>query len=229
MVYTREAPSERYRELLSMYQVVHDEGLPGQNIAAENAFSGGSSKRQLPIVRGLIRATGSRTILDYGAGKGGVYKARDFQLKGEVVSSVQDYWGVEQITCYDPGFQPFATLPQGQFDGVVCIDVLEHLPEQDLPWVLEEQFRYARKFVFGNIASYPANKTLPNGENAHCTIQPLPWWQETIVKARAAAGSQADYVFTVESKKPRNLLGLKMKPASVFETIASRPDWPPAA
>lgn len=227
MAFSRTAPSERYQELLSMYQIVHDDGLRDQNISAREAFSGGSLKRQLPYVRALIQATGARTILDYGAGKGGAYKARDFDLKGHTISSVQDYWGVESITCYDPAYQPYAALPEGEFDGVICIDVLEHLPESDLPWVLEEQFRYARRFVFGNIASYPANKTLPNGENAHCTIRPLPWWRDTIIAAREAAGSNADYLFRVESKRPRRLLGVKLKPASVFETIASQADWPP--
>ncbi len=228
MAFSRAEPSERYRELLNMYQVVHDEGLPAQNIPAEQAFSGGSLKRQMPLIRSLIRATDSRSILDYGAGKGGAYRTRDFKLKGEPVSSVQDYWNVESIVCYDPGYKPYSSLPEGQYDGVICVDVLEHLPEQDLPWVLEEQFRYARRFVFGNIASYPADKILPNGENAHCTIQPLEWWRDTIVAARAAAGSSAEYFFTVETKKPRNVLGLKMKPASVFENITSRADWPPS-
>jgi len=223
--FSRAEPSPRYRELLSMYQTVHDEGLPGQNISADRAFSGGSLKRQMPLIRGLIRATGAKSILDYGAGKGGAYKARDFKLKGQLVSSVQDYWGVDQIVCYDPGYTPFSSLPEGQFDGVICVDVLEHLPEQDLPWVLEEQFRYARKFVFGNIASYPADKVLPNGENAHCTIQPLEWWRDAIMAARAAAGSHADYLFTVETKEPRQILGIKLKRASVFRNISSRADW----
>jgi hypothetical protein len=209
-----------------MYQTVHDEGLPDQNISAAQAFSGGSLKRQMPLIRGLIKATGAGSVLDYGAGKGGAYKTHDFKLKGETVSSVQDYWGVERIVCYDPGYGPYSSLPEGQFDGVICVDVLEHLPEQDLPWVLEEQFRYSQKFVFGNIASYPAEKTLPNGENAHCTIQPLEWWRDTIVAPRAAAGSNADYLFTVETKQPRRLLGFMLKPASVFRNITNRADWP---
>lgn len=227
MAFSRAEPSPRYTELLGMYTVVHDEGISNQNIPAAQAFSGGSLKRQLPYIRSLIQATGAKSILDYGAGKGGAYHARDFDYKGQRIASVQEYWGVEQIVCYDPGYGPYNKLPAGQFDGVICVDVLEHLPEQDLPWVLEEQFRYARKFVFGNIASYPADKVLPNGENAHCTIQPLPWWRDTIVAARAAAGSNAEYVFRVESKKPRGLLGIKMKPKTVFENIASRADLTP--
>jgi len=225
LAYSRTEPSARYRELLNMYQTVHDEGLPNQNIPAAQAFSGGSLKRQMPLIRSLIRATDAKSILDYGSGKGGAYRTRDFTVRGEQVTTVQDYWGVEAITCFDPGYAPYSKLPEGQFDGVICVDVLEHLPEQDLPWVLEEQFRYAKKFVFGNIASYPADKILPNGENAHCTIQPLEWWRDTIVAAKAAAESSADFLFTVETKEPRSVLGFKMKPAAVFRNIASRQDW----
>jgi hypothetical protein len=228
--YTREAPSPRYHELLGMYQTVHDEGIPDQTISAREAFSGGSLKRQLPQIRALMRSTQSRSVLDYGAGKGGCYRARDFDLKGERVQSVQSYWDVETIACYDPGYAPFSKLPEGQFDAVICTDVLEHLPEQDLPWVLEEQFRYARKFVFANIASYPANKILPNGENAHCTIKPVEWWREVIATAKASAGSSADYVFVVETKQQRApILGFRRRPKSKFEPITNRPDWPPQA
>jgi hypothetical protein len=66
---------------------------------------------------------------------------------------------------------PFSALPEGRFDGVVCTDVLEHCPEEDLPWIVGELFGYARLFVFANVACYPAAKKLPNGENAHCTIR----------------------------------------------------------
>jgi hypothetical protein len=43
----------------------------------------------------------------------------------------------------------------------------------------------ARKFVFANIASYPAAKILPNGENAHCTIRPVEWWSQIIAPIAA--------------------------------------------
>jgi hypothetical protein len=45
-------------------------------------------------------------------------------------NSMKEYWGVESIRCYDPGYPPFSTLPEGRFDGVICTDVLEHCPEE---------------------------------------------------------------------------------------------------
>jgi hypothetical protein len=55
--------------------------------------------------------------------------------------------------------------------------VLEHCPEQDLDWIVDGLFGYAQKFVFANVACFPARKSLPNGENAHCTIRPGSFWK----------------------------------------------------
>jgi hypothetical protein len=74
-------------------------------------------------------------------------------------------------------------LPSGKFDGVICTDVLEHCPEEDVPWILAELFSYATKFVFANAATFPAHKRLPSGGNAHCTIRPPRWWEDQFARA----------------------------------------------
>ena len=179
--YSRQNPSPRYRELVTLYQQVHREGIPEQNLAGEDVYVGKSLIGHLPAVQALVAATGAKTLLDYGAGKGMQYRARNIKLRsGETIESVQSYLGVESITCYDPGVAEFQNFPTGQFDGVISTDVLEHCPEPDLPWILDEMFGAARKFIFANIAAYPAGKTLPNGENAHCTVRPQEWWNEII-------------------------------------------------
>jgi hypothetical protein len=94
--------------------------------------------------------------------------------------SVVDYWDIGELVCYDPAYEPHSGLPEGKFDGVISTDVLEHCPEEDLPWVIEEIFGYAKRFVFANVACFPARKKLPNGENAHCTIKPIEWWQDLL-------------------------------------------------
>ncbi len=85
-------------------------------------------------------------------------------------------WGVEKISCYDPGYEPFIKLPKGTFDGVISTDALEHCPEEDISWIVEEIFSFASKFLFLNVCTVPAIRLLPNGENAHCTVRPQEWW-----------------------------------------------------
>jgi hypothetical protein len=181
MAYSRHNPSPRYQNLVALYRQMHAEGIPHQGIPPSKLFIGASLLPNLPKIKALIAQTGATSLLDYGAGKGFVYRACGITLRtGERISTVRDYLGVQRIVCFDPAVQEHMDLPNEKFDGVISTDVLEHCPEQDLPWIIEEMFAVAGKFVFANIACYPAAKRLPNGENAHCTIRPQFWWNAMI-------------------------------------------------
>jgi len=69
---------------------------------------------------------------------------------------------VGEIICYDPGHQPLSILPNRSFDGVICLDVMEHCPEEDLPWFVDEIFGYAQKIAHFTVACFEAEKQLPN-------------------------------------------------------------------
>jgi hypothetical protein len=182
--YTRGSPSPRYRELLSQYRHLHVHGEQRMNLPAEKTYNGRSLPRHAPRIKALVDAHQARTLLDYGAGKGHQYRPMEVRLAdGRVFGSIPEFWGVDSVTCYDPAYEPFSRMPAGTFDGVICTDVLEHCPEQDIPWILGELFGFARQFVFANVACYPAMKHLPNGENAHCTVRPADWWREQLQRA----------------------------------------------
>jgi hypothetical protein len=156
---------------------MHRDGDVAHGIASEKTFDGRSLPRQAHRIKPLIARSAAHTILDYGCGKGTQYRNAPIMQAGVVRwHSIQEYWGVESIRCYDPAYEPYSELPEGRFDGVICTDVLEHCPEQDLDWIIDGFFSFAGKFVYANVACYPARKTLPNGENAHCTIQPSGFW-----------------------------------------------------
>lgn len=175
--YTRENPSQRYKDLLAMYRTMHSEGDSNYGIAAENMFSGISLPPQMPRIKNLIDRIGAKSVLDYGCGKALMYRSSPIEVEGKSYNNIKEYWGVDQIFLYDPGHQPYSQLPTQKADLVVCTDVLEHCPDQDVVWILKEIFSYASKGVYLNISCYPARKKLPNGENAHCTIRPQHWWQ----------------------------------------------------
>jgi len=186
MIYTREHPSPRYLELQKMYRVMHEKGETFLGIPADQTFPGKSLLPQAGRVKRLIEATSALTVLDYGSGKGKQYEPTTLtDGKGGSWPGVLDYWEVDEVVCYDPCYAPYARLPDVTFDSVICTDVLEHCPEQDMTWIVEELFAYARRFVFANVACYPASKRLPSGENAHCTIKPPEWWQEIFETAAA--------------------------------------------
>ena len=184
--YSRAQPSPRYRELIELYARMHTHGEQKLGIPAEQTFPGSSLAVHVTRIKRLIERTGARTILDYGAGKGMQYRPHKVVVDGKhVADGIAEYWDVDEVRCFDPGYAPHSKLPEGKFDGVVCTDVLEHCPEEDLPWILEEIFGYANGFVYLNVACFQARKTLPNGENAHITVRSPQWWRE-LVDSRAA-------------------------------------------
>lgn len=170
-IYGRAQPGPCYRALLEQYRRMH---VSGQEI-----FAGKSVFFAAQRIRALIGRFGARTLLDYGSGKGAQYAAGNIALPGVqgVWPSLKQYWGLDEVACYEPGADAGAGLPAGRFDGVICVDVLEHCAAEDLPWIVEELFAHARHFVYANVASYPAAKSLPNGDNAHVTQRREVWWQ----------------------------------------------------
>lgn len=186
MEFSRSNPSPRYRELSELYRRMHLEGERFLNIPPEKTFPGESLPPQAGRIKRLIARTGATNVLDYGSGKGQQYDLRNIRFAdGAAAESIQDYWEVDFVQCFDPSYPPHSAVPTGQFDGVVCTDVLEHCPEEDVPWIVEELFGFATRFVFASVACYPARKRLPNGENAHCTVKPAAWWEEFIAAAAA--------------------------------------------
>lgn len=189
MQFTRANPSPRYRELLALYARMHIEGETRLGIPPAQTFPGSSLAPHIGRIKQLIDATGAKTVLDYGAGKGQQYRPQKIVVDGKhVADGIAEYWDVE-VQCYDPGYATHSKLPEETFDGVVCTDVLEHCPEEDIPWIIDEIFGYAKRFAYLNVACFPARKSLPNGENAHATIRPAEWW-EALVRERAASRSE---------------------------------------
>ena len=199
MSYSRSNPSPHYRELLELYRTMHREGERFLGIQAQDTFPGKSLLPQIHRIKALVEKTGALRLLDYGSGKGrqyGPWPVKDPQ--GREFPGVLDYWDVDELICYDPCYPPYSKYPEGRFDGVVSTDVLEHCPEEDLPWIVEELFGFASRFVFANVASYPARKRLPSGENAHCTIRPREWWRE-LIEGIAARHPDVVWEFWIQS------------------------------
>jgi len=139
----------------------------------KNIFPGklkGDSKDNADKIKILIDETNSKTILDYGCGGGEQYT----KLK------LHKMWNVDVPTLYDPAEENYSTLPTTTFDGIISTDVFEHIPEDVVPECLEWIYNHSTKFVYLGICTRLAAAILPNGENAHCTVKPIHWWEEKI-------------------------------------------------
>ena len=135
-------------------------------------YPGNSLTLHLDNIKKLIKTTKSKTALDYGCGNAKHYIGDRIHLS----------WGLDKMGLYDPAIPKWGLLPSGNFDCVICTDVLEHVPEKEINYTLKEIFTLSNKCTYLNIAMYPARHILPNGENAHCTLKPKDWWRTKIAE-----------------------------------------------
>lgn len=175
-IFTKDHPSPRFGAMVEQNRLMHAAGEATLGLSADETFDGHTLRKHEAAIADLIGQTGARTLLDFGAGKGTGYT----RAAGEAADSrvrVHPAWPDVRVTCFDPGYAPFAAPYDGTFDGVISTDVVEHITDEDIDWVLDEMFRAAGKFVYVVAACYPARKALPNGENAHVTLQAPEWWK----------------------------------------------------
>lgn len=166
-------------KLIHLYRQMHAE-----EARSVHHFPGRSILQHAWVVNQLIRKNRSQTLLDYGCGLGLQYS----------VEKVQRWWGITP-TLYDPGVERYAARPVGPFDGVIVSDVMEHVPDGEVRPLLRDVFGLAKQWVFFSICCRPANRLLPDGTNAHCTLKAPAEW-EALVKMHTPIGIDARVVFT---------------------------------
>lgn len=161
--------------------LAHAEGrLIGEyrKLHALHFFPGMSIAPFLPDITELVAETGAKKILDYGCGEGVQYTRERFH----------EAWGVDRPALYDPGVARWADKPVDIFDGVICTDVLEHVPEDELDGVIDDLIRMSSMWVFASVCCRPAKRKFLDGTNVHVTIRPLNWWAGKLARPFGMSG-----------------------------------------
>ena len=141
-------------------------------------FGGLSVMNHVGSIKKLLKETDSKTMLDFGCGRGEAYRS-PHKLHHQIGLSRS------AVTLYDPAFRPSSALPTGTYDLVVCSDVLEHIPEDEVNEFLIRLVGYARKAVWASVCCRPAKKKFPGTDtNMHVTVKPFEWWQDKIAGSR---------------------------------------------
>ena len=170
-------PSPEYTRLINNYKKIHSEGSIDKNNfkkKPEKTYDGLSTLKFADILQKIIKKNKCKTLLDYGSGKGSFYNnSREFNNK--IYPPIKDFWNIEP-TLFDPGIKSYIKPKNKKFNIVISIDVLEHVPTQDLNWVLNEIFSFSNNIVFLNVACFPAKVVLDDGENAHVSLFHPMWW-----------------------------------------------------
>lgn len=144
-------------------QLISD-GYRDQNKAlhARPEGYGGGGYKQLPQILAFIKERKPTSLLDYGCGQGTLKRVLREQWTGHIAE-------------YDPAIEGKDALPKPA-EMVACTDVLEHVEPERLDAVLTHLARLTSKWAYVTIATRPANKTLPDGRNAHLILESEDWW-----------------------------------------------------
>jgi hypothetical protein len=129
---------------------------------------GKSFKLHYPYVAAILNYLNAQSVIDYGCGKNSITD----RLLAE---------GLQKAEKYDPAIAGIDTLPGGTFDCLLNTDVLEHIPEDELPQILEN-FRNLSSTAIIIPHLEKASAILPNGENAHCTLKSPAEWKKYLQK-----------------------------------------------
>ena len=85
------------------------------------------------------------------------------------------------IDGYDPAIKEFSVIPQNHYDMIINTDVLEHIPKSDIGDVVNH-IKSLSNNIFFCLHHGKAWTILPNGENAHITIEPKEWYHNLMKK-----------------------------------------------
>jgi hypothetical protein len=166
-------------ELIAMYREI---AARGEQFRGLSLLSNAVDIMELLSLQ--AKPIGTLKLLDYGSGAGDAY---------EPPHSVHEVWGVPKPTLYDPAFDGIDVPPPAgtKFDGVICSDVLEHIPENECERLVNELFGYTDGFVWASVCCRPAKKIFADGTNMHVTVRKMAFWHKLF--ARVSASHTASY------------------------------------
>jgi hypothetical protein len=122
-------------------------------------------------VLSLIQKNDCEYVLDYGCGKG----------------VLVEFLNNNNIICegFDPAVEEFLNKPSYEtgYDCITCLDVLEHIPYNDIDDLLSDICSFESEYTFFNIALRKASQLLPDGSNAHLIVEDKDWWIDKIQNA----------------------------------------------
>lgn len=146
------------------------------------AFDGGGVRTLIPkILEELDTRSGGVSVLDWGCGTAIHWHK---QTLVEKTKSLMNVLGekVQTFYRYDPAVALYSKKPLTKFDIVLCSDVLEHIPDTNLPEFFSELYQYVeiKGTVFYSVSTKTSNNSFLTGENMHINIKNASEWIETI-------------------------------------------------
>ena len=188
--------SEYYYEVIEKYKLFHENGYKKDNIVTpgESTFLGYSLTKWILKIKEIIKINKCDSLLDFGCGKGFLYKNK-FKINDQEYRNLLDCWKLDDVYLYDPGVKEFSVYPVRKFDGLICTDVIEHIPENDILQFIDNLFKLSNKFIFVVIATIPATKFFDDGNNIHLCLKTKQEWEKIFLEFKTKYPLINQYVY----------------------------------
>lgn len=134
----------------------------------------------VPSIKKLATKHNINSLLDYGCGKGYQYsKTREWEPG--IVSTLDQYLGVDDVYKFDPCWKEFETPPpvDKKFDAIILIQCIGFIPDSDMPALKQMLMQQTSKFCFIGEAysTYGNVKTKkPHGKPENFSARRSPEW-----------------------------------------------------
>lgn len=158
----------------------------GKTITINNyrAFDGGGARTlNVPFLAEMKNRV-SANILDFGCGESLQWHRRTLDGRTRTLTEMLGN-KLRGLYRYDPCVAQFNTKPpKGCFDIILCADVMEHIPEADVPKLIQEINSYGVEgcVIFYSINTTPSNNLFLDGTNMHITQKEPEWWDQIITQ-----------------------------------------------
>ena len=184
--------SKYYYEVIKKYKVFHVNGIKNQ--PGFSTFLGYSLTKWILKIQEIIKTNNCNSLLDFGCGKAFLYKNK-FKIGDKEYTNLSDFWNLKNIYLYDPGLEEYSDYPKGKYDGIICTDVVEHIPEDDVLNFIDELFKLSNKFIFVVIATMPASKYFDDGKNIHLALKDQEEWKKIFLEFKKKYPNINQYIY----------------------------------
>ncbi len=172
---------EEYKKIFEGGKFLRD----GEEITFQNyrAFDGGGVRVLYDKIIQELENRKSVTILDYGCGEALQWHSQALRKK---TISFPNLIGekLQGFYRYDPAYEIYNKKPTTKFDFVLCGDVLEHVPDEELDNFFVDINSYVedKGIVFYSISTNLSRNSFLDGSNMHINIKSPSEWFDILKK-----------------------------------------------
>ena len=139
-----------------------------KQLHVQDSHYGSTPAGHFDRISNFITTQNPKSILDFGCGKGTMGNLLKKSYPNMLVHS------------YDPAIKEYESIPNSRYDMVITTDVLEHLYEDEIAGIFEEILKLDPSSMYHVICHRLAYAKLPDGSNAHKTVQSPEWWADRL-------------------------------------------------